>query len=142
MLLTGATGYVGGRLLRLFEERGARLRCLARRARVLSPRVAPSTDVVEGDLLDPATLGPALRRCRHRLLPRALHGRGPRLRGTRPSSGAPLRAGRARGGVRRIVYLGGLGRGDDLSPHLRSRHEVGRILLESGARSSSCAPRS
>ena len=55
-LLTGATGYVGGRLLNTLEERVERIRCLARRPDVLAPRVRASTTVVGGDVSDPATL--------------------------------------------------------------------------------------
>jgi len=43
MLLTGASGYVGGRLLRALEERGDRVRCLSRRPDVLEARFAPET---------------------------------------------------------------------------------------------------
>ena len=52
ILLTGATGYVGGRLLKVLEESQFRLRCLARRPELLSPRVASNTDVVKGDVGD------------------------------------------------------------------------------------------
>ena len=51
-LLTGATGYVGGRLLHSLEESGTRLRCLARRPECLAARVAVGTEVVGGDVLD------------------------------------------------------------------------------------------
>ncbi len=56
ILLTGATGYIGGRLLPLLERRGVRVRCLARRPEDLRPRVAPATEVVPGDVLRPETL--------------------------------------------------------------------------------------
>ena len=48
--LTGATGYVGGRLLYALEARGERVRCLSRRPEYLSARVGPGTEVVEGDV--------------------------------------------------------------------------------------------
>ena len=60
ILLAGATGYVGGRLLAQLEGEGRRLRCLARRPAFLRARVAPSTEVVQGDVLDPASLRPAM----------------------------------------------------------------------------------
>ena len=60
VLLTGATGYVGGRLLMALEERQEPIRCLARRPEVLTSRVRASTSVVGGDVFDSATLGPAL----------------------------------------------------------------------------------
>ncbi|MCK7531949.1 MAG: NAD(P)H-binding protein [Marinilabiliales bacterium] len=60
ILVTGATGYVGGRLLRLLEDRGERVRCLARRPEYLRGRARPATEVVAGDVLDPASSPPAL----------------------------------------------------------------------------------
>ena len=51
ILLTGATGYIGGRLLKLFEAERHPVRCLVRRPEFLRGRVAPETDVVAGDLL-------------------------------------------------------------------------------------------
>ena len=62
ILLTGATGYVGGRLLQSLERQGYRLRCLARRPNFLKPRVAASTEVLAGDLLDRSSLNPAFHR--------------------------------------------------------------------------------
>src|SRR6185369_10953713 len=62
ILLTGATGYVGGRLLRVFEQEGYRVRCLARRPEFLRPKVScGGTEIVAGDVLDPASLRAALR---------------------------------------------------------------------------------
>ena len=60
ILLTGATGYVGGRLLHALEERGERVRCLSRRPEYLRPSVAATTEVVRGDVLQPETIAPAL----------------------------------------------------------------------------------
>ncbi len=59
-LLTGATGYIGGRLLRRLERNGPAVRCLCRNPESLDWRVAPGTELVRGDLLDPASLGAAL----------------------------------------------------------------------------------
>jgi uncharacterized protein YbjT (DUF2867 family) len=58
-LLTGATGYVGGRLLRRLERDGLAVRCLCRNPEALRWRVAPGTEVVQGDLLQAASLGAA-----------------------------------------------------------------------------------
>ena len=51
ILLTGATGYVGGRLLRVLEEQGHRVRCLARRPEFLKSKVSAGTEIVAGDVL-------------------------------------------------------------------------------------------
>src|SRR5678815_2056760 len=60
ILLTGATGYVGGHLVQSLEHHGYRLRCLARRPEFLRQKVASSTEVVAGDMLDRRSLDPAL----------------------------------------------------------------------------------
>ena len=56
ILLTGATGYIGGRLLEELEARGCRVRCLARQPEFLLSRVAGGTEIVAGDVLDSASL--------------------------------------------------------------------------------------
>jgi hypothetical protein len=60
VLLTGASGYIGGRLLKELEKAGWPLRCLARRPDFLRPKVAASTEVVKADCLDRGSLGPAM----------------------------------------------------------------------------------
>ncbi len=133
ILLTGATGYLGGRLLKELESRGKRVRCLARNPDFLLARVAPPTEVVGGDVLDASTLGQAMVGVHTAYyLVHSMQGGSDFLEKDRRAArlfGAAARS----AGVRRIVYVGGLG--DDrqeLSPHLRSRHEVGEILRESG----------
>lgn len=132
ILLTGASGYVGGRLLEALEGAGARLRCMTRRPEELGGRVAAGTEVVPGDVLDPDSLDRALAGVdvAYYLVHSMASGTGYHdadRRGASAFAGAARRA-----GVGRIVYLGGLGRGDDLSAHLSSRQEVGRILASSG----------
>jgi uncharacterized protein YbjT (DUF2867 family) len=133
ILLTGATGYVGGRLLEVLESSDCRLRCLARRPEYLEPRVAASTRVVKGDCLDRSTLGPALAGVDVAYyLVHSMASPGSFEAVDREAARNFGRAARA-SGVKRIVYLGGLGeRREDLSPHLRSRHETGDLLRESG----------
>ena len=52
ILLTGATGYVGGRLLPILEQRGESIRCLVRRPENLQERTQASTQIVAGDVLE------------------------------------------------------------------------------------------
>ena len=132
ILLTGATGYVGGRLRRRLEASGLPLRCLVRRPSQLDRRVSPPTEIVEGDLLDPDTLAPALEGVHTAFY--LVHSMGSdRDFEERDRSAARNFADAARrAGVERIIYLGGLAHGEDLSPHLRSRLEVGDVLRESG----------
>ena len=60
VLLTGASGYIGGRLLKALENSGWPVRCLARRPDFLQPKVAPSTEVVKADCLERGSLPPAM----------------------------------------------------------------------------------
>ncbi|MFO7609881.1 MAG: SDR family oxidoreductase [Candidatus Krumholzibacteriia bacterium] len=133
VLVTGATGYVGGRLRRRLEAAGARVRCLARDPQRLEGRIAAGTEVVAGDVLAPATLPAALAGVdtAYYLVHSIGAASGFEARDREGATNFARAA--AAAGVRRLVYLGGLG--DDtaeLSPHLRSRNEVGRILRESG----------
>jgi uncharacterized protein YbjT (DUF2867 family) len=132
ILLTGATGYVGGRLLGALEAAGHRVRCLSRHPEALRARVAGTTEVVKGDVLDPDSLRKGLRGVHTAYyLVHAMASRNSFEEEDRRSAHAFAEAARDEG-VRRIVYLGGLGSGSGLSAHLRSRQEVGRILRESG----------
>ncbi len=132
ILLTGATGYIGGRLLRVLEDRKVRLRCLARRPEFLRRRVSKSTEVVKGDVSDPESLQGALAGVDTAYY--LVHSMGSGRDFAKEDRSAAENFARAArdAGVRRIIYLGGLGSGPDLSPHLASRQEVGRILRESG----------
>lgn len=132
VLLTGATGYVGGRLLPLLEARGCRVRCLTRHPEALRPRAAAGTEVVAGDVSVPATLAPALEGVAAAYyLVHSMGARGHFATADRAAAQAFGAASRA-AGVRRIVYLGGLGDEAGLSEHLASRQEVGRVLAASG----------
>ena len=133
ILLTGATGYVGGRLLHRLEAEGRPVRCLVRRPEEFRPRAAASTEIVGGDVADPSVLAAALAGVESAYY--LVHSMGDRADfevRDREAARAFARAAAA-AGVRRIVYLGGLGdAATDLSAHLRSRHEVGRLLAETG----------
>src|SRR3954447_14318038 len=134
ILLTGGTGYVGGRLIPLLEKQGVRLRCLARSPEKMRSRVQPGTEVVQGDVLAPVSLDRALQGI-HTVyyLVHLMSGSKDFEMEDRQAATNFAQAAR-QAGVRRIIYLGGLGDEADpnLSPHLRSRHEVGTILRDSG----------
>ena len=131
-LIIGATGYIGGRLLPILEARGEQLRCMARRPEYLAGRVRPGTDVVRGDLADPPTVQAAMVGVDTvYFLAHAMGTAGTFEDEERAGAEALVAAARATG-VRRIIYLGGLGDGRELSAHLQSRQAVGRILSESG----------
>ncbi len=135
ILLTGGSGYIGGRLIPVLEGRGARLRCMARNPDALRARVHETTEVVRGDVLDPASLDRALEGVDTvYYLVHLMSGSKDFERDDRQAA-SNLAAAARKSQVRRIIYLGGLGDDADprLSPHLRSRHEVGEILRESGA---------
>jgi len=132
ILLAGGTGYVGGRLLRVLEETGRPLRCLARKPEFLRARVSASTEVVRGDVLEMSSLDEAMKdvHTAYYLVHSMAAGSGFE---ERDRLGAENFARAARdNGIRRIIYLGGLGGGGRLSSHLASRQEVGEILRGSG----------
>ncbi|MFD6896643.1 SDR family oxidoreductase [Rhodococcus sp. NPDC060086] len=134
ILVTGATGYIGGRLAPRLVEAGHRVRVLARSPDKL--RDVPwvdDVDVVRGDLGDSDSLE---RACRDidvvYYLVHSMGGRGEFLDAERRAAEHVAAAARS-AGVGRIVYLGGLHpKSEELSTHLKSRAQVGRILLESG----------
>ena len=109
ILLTGSTGYIGGRLLRRLEADSYPVRCLFRRPEVLGPQVAATTEVAGGDLLKPETLPAAMRGITtayylvHSMASEADYADQDRTAAKAFSSAARDE------GVQRIVYLGGLG---------------------------------
>lgn len=121
--VTGATGFVGGRLVARLREDGAEVRALSRR---------PRGDQVRADVLDPASLGPALEGVE--LAYYLVHAIGDpgSFDATEAEGARNFARAAADAQVARIVYLGGLAHGDDLSDHMRSRQEVGRLLAETG----------
>ncbi len=131
-LLTGATGYVGGRLLRRLERDSLAVRCLCRNPEALGWRVAPGTEVVRGDLLQPASLGAAFSGVDTAFyLVHSMYA-GPEFEAHEIEAAANFAQAAREAGVRRIIYLGGLVHGGELSAHLRSRAETGNILRRSG----------
>src|SRR5476651_581661 len=134
VLLTGASGYVGGRLIPLLEQQSVVLRCLARNPDKLRPLVKERTQVVQGDVLDPASLDRALQGVHTAYYLVHLMARSKDFEKEDRQAATNFVQAAKNAGVRRMIYLGGLGDDADpkLSPHLRSRHEVGKILRDSG----------
>jgi len=132
-LLTGASGYIGGRLLRALEGTGHRVRCLVRRPDFLKPRVSLATEVVKADCLDRGSLAPAMAGTHTAYyLVHSLGSSGEFEEDDRRAARNFADAARE-AGMQRIIYLGGLGdEKQTLSAHLRSRHEVADILRTSG----------
>lgn len=133
MLVTGATGYIGGRLAPMLAGRGHHVRCLTRsRRRLAGVPWAAGVEVVEGDVLRPETLPAALAGVEAvYYLVHSLGGRDFEATDRRAATNLATAARAAE--VRRLVYLGGPA--PDAGPqsaHLRSREEVARILLGSG----------
>jgi uncharacterized protein YbjT (DUF2867 family) len=134
VLLTGGTGYVAGRLIPLLEKKGVILRCLARKPEKLRPSVAASTEVVGGDVLDRASIQRGMQGVHTAYyLVHLMSGSKDFEKDDRQAAMNFAEAAKA-ACVERLIYLGGLGDDADpkLSPHLRSRHEVGKILRTSG----------
>jgi len=133
VLLTGGTGYIGGRLLPLLEQRDLRVRCVCRQPERLRSRVAPTTEVVDGDVLAPDSLAAAMQDVHMAYY--FVHSLGTKQdfeRDDRQAAANFTSAART-AGVQRIIYLGGLGNPEHaLSPHLRSRQETGQVLRSSG----------
>ena len=134
VLLTGASGYVGGRLIPLLEHQSIVLRCLARNPDKLRPLVKETTQIVRGDVLDPGSLDETMKGVQTAYyLVHLMSGSKDFEKEDRQAATNFAQAAK-KASVRRIIYLGGLGDDADLklSPHLRSRHEVGQILRDSG----------
>jgi uncharacterized protein YbjT (DUF2867 family) len=134
ILVTGATGYVGGRLVPRLLAAGHRVRCLVRDSARLQGRPwLNHVELAQGDLLQPDSLAEALRGVEVvYYLVHSLGGGGDFSERDLTAARNTARAA-AVAGVKRIIYLGGLGVDQPgLSPHLRSRHETGAALRTAG----------
>ena len=134
VLVTGATGYVGGRLVPELLNSGYQVRVFVRDAARLEGRAwLKMVDVVVGDVLKPETLKEAMKGvdAAYYMIHSMMDSEEFHQRDVLAASNFGTAAQEA--GVKRIIYLGGLGEPEsDLSHHLRSRQKTGEVLRESG----------
>jgi uncharacterized protein YbjT (DUF2867 family) len=133
VLLTGASGYIGGRLVPRLLDMGYEVRCMARDPRKLDAREwsgESNVSIVTGDAAKPDSLKKALEGCRAAYyLIHSMMAVGKKYRAHDQLLAENFARCAAESGVERIVYLGGLGEtGADLSEHLSSRREVEQAL--------------
>jgi uncharacterized protein YbjT (DUF2867 family) len=134
ILVTGATGYIGGRLVPRLLELGYIVRVLVRDPeRLQGRRWLQDVEVFQGDILKPETLIPAMQGAAVAYyLIHSMDGREDFHQRDLDAAGNFGEAAKA-AGLELIVYLGGLGDPEsDLSEHLNSRQETGRILAQAG----------
>jgi uncharacterized protein YbjT (DUF2867 family) len=130
VLVLGATGYVGGRLVPELIRSGFAVRCMTRTPEGLSgTEWAPDVEVVEGDLSVPSSIADVFTGVDQVVYLVHSLGLGDDFMQQERVTALHARLAAERAGVRHLVYVGGLGDDDDdLSPHLRSRHDVGDEL--------------
>jgi uncharacterized protein YbjT (DUF2867 family) len=129
VLITGATGYIGGRLVPPLVAAGYTVRCVARDPGRLNERFE-NVEIVQGDVFDEASMRAAMAGCDVAYY--LVHSMSDDIHDFSRSdreAAQHFSTAAAAAGVKRIIFLGGLGEdGKQLSKHLRSRHEVGQVL--------------
>ena len=134
VLVTGATGYVGGRLVPKLLEAGYKVKAMGRSRAKMSSRWwanHPLVELAKGDVLDLKSLNRAVGGCRAAFyLVHSMIAQGKKYAAADRTSASNMAQACADQGIEKIIYLGGLGdiRHPQMSKHLRSRHEVGEIL--------------
>ena len=135
VLLTGGTGYVAGRLIPLLEKKGVTYFAVWLGIRIsCGLLLLPLQKVVPGDVLDAASIQRAMQGVHTAYYLVHLMSDSKDFEKDDRQAAMNFAEAAKKAGVQRLIYLGGLGDEADptLSPHLRSRHEVGKILRDSG----------
>jgi uncharacterized protein YbjT (DUF2867 family) len=134
ILVTGASGYIGGRLIPRLVAEGHHVICLVRNPERLRLSTRDSVEIRLGDLLDPASLQHATKNIDAAYY--LVHSMADGVQGyIERDQQAAFNFGQAakEAGIQRIIYLGGLGATDkSISPHLEARQQVGEVLRDSG----------
>lgn len=133
VLMTGATGYIGGRLVPELLDAGYEVRCLVRNPDKLSDEEwCDQVEIVRGDVTDRASVVAAMDGMDAAYYLVHSMGASTDFSSKDREAASTFRDAAAEAELQRIVYLGGLGRDDDpkLSAHLQSRHEVGGVLAD------------
>ena len=129
ILITGATGYIGSRLLKVLKKTDYSISCLARKPEYLTSRVPKSIKVRKGDVLDPGSLEQALKGIDTAFYFVHSMGNKDSFEELDRVGAQNFAQAAEKMNVKRIIYLGGLGDSSKkLSQHLESRHETGEIL--------------
>jgi uncharacterized protein YbjT (DUF2867 family) len=129
VLVTGASGYIGRRLYqRLLADDALHVRLLVRNARKLPEAAGGRAEIVEGDTFHPEALSRALAGIEVAFYLIHSMGAGRDFEQLDRQSAVNFREACISAGVKRIIYLGGLGVTETASKHLRSRLETGEIL--------------
>ncbi|MFO7784197.1 MAG: SDR family oxidoreductase [Desulfatiglandales bacterium] len=137
VLVTGATGYVGGRLVPLLLESGYKVRVMGRSLEKLKCRPwasKPAVEFARADMFDRASLEESCRGCgAGYYLVHSMNSRKKDFAEADRKAALNMAGAASAAGLERIIYLGGLGEeGDLMSEHLRSRHEVAGLLGTAG----------
>ena len=135
ILVTGATGYIGGRLVPRLLAQGHQVRCIARNPSHLAGRPWPDVEIIQGDLAESEALARAMEGIQVAYYLVHSMAAGQTFREKDHAMAQAFGVAAARAGVERIIYLGGLGDPAKVhSKHLVSRQEVGRFLAEGGVK--------
>ena len=130
ILVTGATGYIGGRLITAIDRSEYDVRCFIRNPNHIQKKSFETVEVIQGDILDKESLSLAMEGVEIAYyLVHSMGGSGDNFEELDRIGALNFVECADAAGVKKIVYFGGLGKvSTGLSPHLKSRHEVGEIL--------------